>query len=47
MAEESRMLAEVKVYPYSTEEDCRAFGYDIIENEAAVKSLRKELKQSN
>ncbi len=47
MAEESKMLAEVKVYPYSTEEDFkRAFLEMKLENEAGRRALEKNLEQS-
>jgi len=47
MAEDSKMLAEVKVYPYSTEEDFkRAFMDMKVENEAGRRALEKNLEQS-
>ena len=47
MAEESQMLAEVKVYPYSTEEDFKKAFMDMkLENEAGRKALEKNLEQS-
>ncbi len=47
MAEESKMLAEVKVYPYSTEEDFkRAFLEMKLENEAGRRALEKNIEQS-
>lgn len=47
MAEESRMLAEVKVYPYSTEEDFKKAFLDMkLDNEAGRKALEKNLEQS-
>jgi hypothetical protein len=47
MAEESRMLAEVKVYPYSTEEDFKKAFMDMkVENEAGRRALEKNLEQS-
>jgi hypothetical protein len=48
MAEESKMLAEVKVYPYSTEEDFKKAFLDMkLENEAGRRALEKNLEQSN
>ena len=47
MAEESKMLAEVKVYPYSTEEDFKKAFMDMkLENEAGRRALEKNLEQS-
>lgn len=47
MAEESKMLAEVKVYPYSTEEDFKKAFMDMkVENEAGRRALEKNLEQS-
>ncbi len=47
MAEESKMLAEVKVYPYSTEEDFKKAFMDMkLENEAGRRALEKNLDQS-
>ncbi len=47
MAEESKMLAEVKVYPYSTEEDFKRAFLDMkVENEAGRRALEKNLEQS-
>jgi hypothetical protein len=47
MAEQSTMLAEVKVYPYSTEEDFKKAFMDMkVENEAGRRALEKNLDQS-
>ena len=47
MAESVTMLAEVKVYPYSTEEDFKkAFIEMKLENEAGRRALEKNLEQS-
>lgn len=47
MAEQSTMLAEVKVYPYSTEEDFKKAFLDMkVENEAGRRALEKNLEQS-
>jgi hypothetical protein len=47
MAEQSTMLAEVKVYPYSTEEDFKKAFMDMkVENEAGRRALEKNLEQS-
>ncbi len=47
MAEENKLLAEVKVYPYSTEEDFKkAFLAMRLNNEAGRKALEKNLEQS-
>ena len=47
MAEQSTMLAEVKVYPYSTEEDFKKAFLDMkLENEAGRRALEKNLDQS-
>lgn len=47
MAEDSKMLAEVKVYPYSTEEDFKKAFMDMkVENEAGRRALEKNLEQS-
>ena len=47
MAEQVTMLAEVKVYPYSTEEDFKkAFIEMKLENEAGRRALEKNLEQS-
>ena len=47
MAEQVTMLAEVKVYPYSTEEEFkRAFIEMKLENEAGRRALEKNLEQS-
>ena len=47
MAEDSKMLAEVKVYPYSTEEDFKKAFMDMkVENEAGRRALEKNLEQA-
>ncbi|MCU0467038.1 MAG: carboxypeptidase-like regulatory domain-containing protein [Arcicella sp.] len=47
LAEEVRQLAEVKVYPYSTEEDFKKAFLDMkLENEAGRRALEKNLEQS-
>lgn len=47
MAEDSKMLAEVKVYPYGTEEDFKKAFMDMkVENEAGRRALEKNLEQS-
>lgn len=47
MAEETKMLAEVRVYPYSTEEDFKkAFLEMQLDNQAGRKALAKNLEQS-
>ena len=47
MAEQVTMLAEVKVYPYSTEEEFKkAFIEMKLENEAGRRALEKNLEQS-
>lgn len=48
MAEEIRQLAEVKVYPYNTEEAFKKAFLDMkLENEAGRRALEKNLEQSN
>lgn len=47
MAEDSKMLAEVKVYPYNTEEDFKKAFMDMkVENEAGRRALEKNLEQA-
>ena len=47
MAEESKMLAEVKVYPYQSEDDFKRAFLDMkLENEAGRRALEKNLEQS-
>lgn len=47
MTEDSKMLAEVKIFPYSTEEEFKKAFLDMkLDNEAGRKALAKNLEQS-